>query len=375
MKYFKKYSLILSASVFAFSFLSGASSSYAQAKLPEETINLSFKSVELRDLLKIMAESVKLNMVLSEKISGTSSIELNHVAWNEAFEMILASKGLSYKYHGKILWVGPFEELNQQGRRLEASPATPARPPQVMIEARIVEADHRFARNLGVKLGAKTARTPTLNSDQALNADQSSQIESSLGADGLNGFAASTATAAITMFSKGTSQLLQLELSSLEASGKGNIVANPRIVTANQVKATIEQGTELPYQTSSKEGSRVQFRKANLKLEVTPKILDNSQVSMEVEISKDTIGMKTEQGYAIDTKHLKSQIIVEDGGTAVIGGIFLHTEREDVVKVPFIGDIPLLGLLFQHKAKINDKTELLVFLTPSLLPTQTKATN
>jgi type IV pilus assembly protein PilQ len=168
------------------------------------------------------------------------------------------------------------------------------------------------------------------------------------------------------MLNKKATQLLQIELSSLESDGRGRIVSNPRIVTTNEVKAMIEQGTELPYQTSTKDGARVHFRKANLRLEVTPKIQDGS-IQMDVEISKDTIGTKTEQGYAIDTKHLRSQIMVEDGGTVVIGGIFLQIEREDVLRIPFLGEIPILGNLFKHQAKITDKTELLVFLTPTLI--------
>jgi type IV pilus assembly protein PilQ len=149
----------------------------------------------------------------------------------------------------------------------------------------------------------------------------------------------------------------------LESDGNGNIIANPRIITANRTLATIEQGTELPYQSNSKEGSKVQFRKANLKLEVTPTI-NHQHILLDVEISKDSVGMKTEQGFAINTKHLKSQILVENGGTVIIGGIYLQTERDDIVKIPLLGDLPILGKLFQHKTTLKDKTELLVFLTP-----------
>ena len=229
---------------------------------------------------------------------------------------------------------------------------------QILIEARIVEADSRFARNLGVKLGISNTSVTTPNQTP------SPRLHSDLGADGLHGFPASSA--AITMLNKKATQLLQIELSSLESDGRGRIVSNPRIVTTNEVKAMIEQGTELPYQTSTKDGARVHFRKANLRLEVTPKIQDGS-IQMDVEISKDTIGTKTEQGYAIDTKHLRSQIMVEDGVTVVIGGIFLQIDREDVLRIPFLGEIPILGNLFKHQAKITDKTELLVFLTPTLI--------
>jgi type IV pilus assembly protein PilQ len=337
----------------------------AAKALPRDNVHLNFETVELRNLLKAMADIGGVNLMLSEKVNGYTSVRLNNVPWQEAFESILNNKGLGYLLQGEIIWVAPNEELasfEKNSRSNNSKQPNLALTHQVMIEARIVEADHRFARNLGIKLGAKKL----LQQQRASQQDNSqATLDSPLSGEGVNGFPASNA--AITMFSKGASEFVQLELTALEANGQGNIVANPRVVTADQVKALIEQGTELPYQTSSKEGSRVQFRKANLRLEVIPKIMPNRQVLMDVDISKDTVGMKTEQGYAIDTKHLRSQIVIEDGGTAVIGGVFMQTEREDIVQVPILGDIPLLGALFRHKAKIKDKTELLVFLTPTLI--------
>lgn len=332
--------------------------------ISQEKISLNFEDVELKLLLKTLASIGNVNIILSDKVSGHTSIQLNNVSWQAALESILANKGLSYLLQDQIIWIAPNEELAlfEKNSRLSTSKLeNQVATYQIMIEAKIVEADHRFAKNLGVKLGAKKQFSKESIDKQSSN----TTIDSPLIGDGLNGFPASQA--AITMFSKGASDFVQLELSALEANGQGNIVANPRVVTADQVKALIEQGTELPYQTSSKEGSRVQFRKANLKLEVIPKILPNKRVLMDIDISKDTLGMKTEQGYAIDTKHLRSQIVIEDGGTAVIGGVFMQTEREDVVQVPILGDIPIIGALFRHKAKIKDKTELLVFLTPTLI--------
>lgn len=335
-------------------------STLLENKFPSSRISLSFSQVPLKDLFKLLGEIGNINLIGVDKLNGMTSIELVDVPWNEAFEMLLHSHQLGYKQYGMIVWVAPIELLRSFEKNHSSHASSVKFEKQVLIEARIVEADYRFARNLGVKFGI-TQRTDQNNNPLK---NPSFNYESDLKAEGLNGFPASSSS--ITMFSKGASQLLHFELSALESDGKGNIIANPRIVTANQVKAVIEQGTELPYQTSTKEGSKVQFRKANLKLEVTPTIREG-QIQMEVEISKDTIGMKTEQGFAIDTKHLRSQIIVEDGGTVVIGGIFLQTEREDIVQVPLLGRLPILGNLFKHRAKIKDKTELLVFLTPSLI--------
>ena len=335
-----------------------------QKPLPQDKVHLNFEQVDLRDLLKAMADIGGINLILSDKVAGQTNIRLNNVPWQEAFESVLANKGLAYLLKGEIIWIASNDELvlfEKNSRINQSKNVSLASTHQIMIEARIVEADHRFAKNLGVKLGAKKL----INTGNNAIPNSHANIDSPLTGDGLNGFPAGQA--AVTMFSKGASEFVQLELSALEANGEGNIVANPRVVTADQVKALIEQGTELPYQTSSKEGARVQFRKANLRLEVIPKILSDKRVLMDIDISKDTIGMKTEQGYAIDTKHLRSQIVIEDGGTAVIGGIFMQTEREDVVQIPLLGDIPLIGTLFRHKARIKDKTELLVFLTPTLI--------
>lgn len=154
----------------------------------------------------------------------------------------------------------------------------------------------------------------------------------------------------------------------MEADGKGKVVSSPRVVTADKVKALIEQGTELPYQVASASGATsIAFRKANLMLEVTPQITPEGNVILELDINKDTVGQLTDAGYAIDTKHIKTQVLVENGGTVVIGGIFTQTESEDVAKVPFFGDLPGLGVLFRNKSTRMEKREMLVFITPKAL--------
>lgn len=342
---------------------------HAQSNLlPQQLINLSFQKIQIRQLFHLLSDLGKINLVVSDSISGHVEVNLHQAKWSDAFQAILAQNNLVYLTIGNLIWITSPEELNTHKSHLQLNSKTtvPIRQSQVMIEARIVEADQRFARNLGVKLGARPNDLNAKNQQGDIQpSSKQLNLSSDLLAEGLNGFL--PASTSITMLSKGATQLLQLELNALEANGNGNIVANPRVVTANGVKALIEQGTELPYQTSNKEGSKIHFRKANLRLEVTPKILAHRQVMMHVEISKDTVGMKTEQGYAIDTKNLKSQITIEDGGTAVIGGIYLHTQRNDFVKIPFLGDLPIIGSLFKHQAKMNDKTELLVFITPSLI--------
>lgn len=327
-------------------------------------ISLHFAHIEVSELLQILARLGATNFLLSESIQGRMSIDLKNTAWHTALDSILASRGLRMIRQGDIYWIGPHAEILsfQKYRRDDA--ALPfggdhlTSPRQILIEARIVEADHRFARNLGVKLG--------LHAD-GVRGNPENKVASTidLGAAGLAGFDPSILAA--TLLSKGATRLLQMELSALESDGQGKILSNPRIMTADQVKATIEQGTELPYQTSSQTGSKLQFRKANLRLEVVPKIHPDGKISMLVSINKDTVGMKTEQGYAIDTKNLSSEVTVENGGTVIIGGVYQTTEREDIAKVPLLGDIPWIGHFFQHKSSLRDKTELLVFITPTIL--------
>jgi len=145
-------------------------------------------------------------------------------------------------------------------------------------------------------------------------------------------------------------------------------VSSPRVVTADQVKALIEQGTEFPYQTATSSGATaVEFRKANLKLEVTPQITPEGSIILDVNVSKDSRGETTAQGIAINTKRVETQVLVENGGTVVIGGIFELSESQDVSKVPVLGDIPVLGNLFKNTNRISNKSELLIFITPRVI--------
>lgn len=259
---------------------------------------------------------------------------------------------------------------------------------QVLIEARIVEASDSFGRSLGARLGGSDLRGvrggeagyPAAGANRvaiggSYNAVSSTTTESvntmdttntsfvNLPSSGVGGFL--PAAFAVSLFSSAANRFLNLEISALEADGRGKIVSSPRVVTADQVKALIEQGTEFPYQTATSSGATaVAFRKANLKLEVTPQITPEGGIILDVDINKDSRGETTAAGIAIDTKHVQTQVLVENGGTVVIGGIFSEESRDTVTKVPLLGDIPILGNLFKNKNNSTNKTELLIFLTP-----------
>jgi type IV pilus assembly protein PilQ len=275
------------------------------------------------------------------------------------------------------LFVTDIPSRLQQVQELIAKLDIPIR--QVMIEARIVEADDSFGKSLGVRLGGgvRGFNVGSVNGNQiqgnfgstygavSTGPTLTSQPFVSLPANPGNALAASYA---LSLFSPNASRFLSLEISALESDGKGRIVSSPRVVTADQVKALIEQGTEFPYQTATSSGATaIAFRKANLKLEVTPQITPEGNIILDLDINKDSRGESTPDGIAINTKHVQTQVLVENGGTVVIGGIFEQTERDQVNKVPLLGDLPALGNLFKSRERIANKSELLIFITPRVL--------
>jgi len=269
---------------------------------------------------------------------------------------------------------------------------------QVLIEARIVEASDSFGKSLGVRLGGSDLRgirggdpgyaisgtnrvafggtynavSATTGETIAGALDTVSTTFVNLPAAGQGGFSASSF--AISLFSAAANRFLNLELSALEADGKGKLVSSPRVVTADQTKALIEQGTEFPYQQATSSGATsVVFRRATLKLEVTPQITPEGNIILDLDINKDSRGETTAAGIAINTKKVKTQVLVENGGTVVIGGIFELVEAETEARVPLLGDLPIAGNLFKQRTRSANKQEMLVFITPKMISDRSAA--
>jgi type IV pilus assembly protein PilQ len=271
----------------------------------------------------------------------------------------------------------------EEVRKLLAKIDVPVR--QVMIEARIVEADESFSRNLGARFGylERGGTRPIAGAQSTIggelqNTGQAAGLvtgtasltgpgtQSALPANGLNGFNAGQFS--FVLFNSAATRVLSLEISALEADGKGKIIASPRVLTADQVEALIEQGTEIPYQQATSSGATsVSFRKANLALKVKPQITPEGNVIMTLDVNKDQPGATTPAGVQINTKHVKTEVLVENGGTVVIGGIYEQNDRTDITKVPLLGDLPLIGWLFKNNTTATSKTELLVFITPRVM--------
>ncbi|HMA90252.1 MAG TPA: type IV pilus secretin PilQ [Burkholderiales bacterium] len=261
---------------------------------------------------------------------------------------------------------------------------------QVMIEARIVEASDTFSRNLGVRLGYHDMGAPPGHgvfgsnqtrftaggglADTGFHTGQSATTPAfpndsssvNLPAAGLNGFNAGQFS--FILFNSALTQFLNLEINALEADGKGKIISSPRVLTADQVEAVIEQGTEIPYQQATSSGATsVSFRKASLSLKVKPQITPDGNIIMTLDVNNDSPGTTTPAGVQINTKHVKTEVLVENGGTVVIGGIYQQNDRTDITQVPLLGDLPVVGYLFRNKATSTNKTELLVFITPKIV--------
>ncbi len=239
---------------------------------------------------------------------------------------------------------------------------------QVLIEARIVEARDTFGRSLGVKFGGgydRAGRGSIGSGYDSFGTTTNSpfvNLPAGLSTGGTAG------TLALSIFNSGLTRFLSLELSAMEAEGVGKVISSPRLLTADQTQAVIEQGTEYPYtQTAPNGATTIAFKKAVLKLEVVPQITPEGNIIMDLDLNKDSRGETTLQGVAIDTKHIKTQVLVENGGTVVIGGIFEMEETNQVNKVPVLGDIPGVGNLFKSRTRESTKREMLVFITPRMV--------
>lgn len=241
---------------------------------------------------------------------------------------------------------------------------------QVLIESRLVEATDTFSKNLGSKFGVQSSYT---GSGVAVNQGATVGTDGAIfGGNGLNvnlpsaGVGQALAgTLGLTLAKLGTGSLLSLELTALEAEGKGKIISSPRLVTANGQKAKIEQGQERVFTTSVLGVGTVVTKKAVLKLEVTPRITPDDRVIMDVTVSKDNFA-DAEQGI-LNIKDVETQVLLDNGETVVIGGIYEMDANSSVSQVPFFGDLPLLGWLFKRDQQLDNKTELLIFLTPRIL--------
>jgi len=350
-----------------------------------ETADLEAKAA-LNELEPLYSEFLQVNYAkassLSDLISGSGG------------NSMLSDRGsVGIDDRTNTLLIQDTAETLQNIRRLVRALDVPIR--QVLIESRIVVVNDDFSRSLGVRLGAtgykenSTDGATVISGNGAGTDTMISSIVDNLG-DPNNGtifpielpalsdrynvnVPVADAAGRFALAILETDYLVDLELTALETEGRGEIVSTPRLITANQKEARIEQGVEIPFQQSASSGATTtQFKKAVLSLTVTPQITPDNKVIMDILVSKDNVGELVPSatgGFvpSIDTRTIETQVLVNDGQTVVLGGIYETERRELVTKVPWLGDIPGVGVLFRSKTNITNKAELLIFVTPKIL--------
>ena len=419
-----------------------------------DLLDLNFQDIEVRDVLELIADFKSLNLVASDSVQGTITLNLNKVPWDQALDIIMRSKGLDMRKQGNILLIAPIEEiaereqkeieskkkleelapletyvarvkyaeakeiykffnapraqangsgqqragggggqgstfsiLSERGsaivdertntiiltdigdkidefKRLLARIDIPVK--QVLIEARIVKAESDFRKELGASWGLA-------GSDQvdfSLGNSTSGTLQGILATD----LGISDPGAAFSLSYLSNNLLIDLELSALESGGFGEIVSQPKVLTADKKKASIKSGVEIPYQAVTNNGDaagavvETQFKEAVLQLEVTPQITPDNRVIMDILVKQDSIGSFTVNGEpAINVTEITTQALVGNGQTLVLGGIFQSEELTGDQKVPILGDLPLVGNLFKKQMRTRDKREILIFITPKII--------
>ena len=397
-----------------------------------DKLTLNFQNISTREALSVIADFTGLNMVISDTVTGSLTLRLKDVPWDQALDIILQSKGLDMRKNGNVIQVAPREEIATKEKldfsaRQEITELEPLRTEnfqlayakaadfvrlisddkqkllskrgsaisdtrtnmlfvqdtpsrleeirrfikivdvpvrQVLIEARFVEASETFNHTLGGRLGYVG---PTQATGGGFNAGNFQRGAVS-GNVNLPGAASGLGGLTLTLFNAAATKTLTLELNASATDGTTKNIASPRVVTGDKTQALIESGVEVPYlQASSSGATNVAFKKAVLSLKVTPQITPEDHVAMKVAVNQDTVGNIYSGVPSINTKKVETEVLVDNGGTVVIGGVYTQDESDSTQGVTGLKDIPILGWLFKQNTLLKSKKELLVFITPKIL--------
>lgn len=396
-----------------------------------EKLSLNFQDIDVRSVLQLIADFTDLNLVASDTVQGNITLRLQNVPWDQALDLVLQTQGLDKRKIGNVLLVAPADEIaarerqemevqkqiaelaplrreliqvnyakasqiaalfqsvtsgngDQRGsvtvddrtnsiiayqtqeqldelRRVVAQLDIPVR--QVMIEARIVEANVDYSKSLGVRWGG--ALSTGSGNWTATGQDGAGSPFVDLGA--------SSSTSGLGIGFLSNHAILDLQLSAMEKTGNGEVVSQPKVVTSDKETAKILKGAEIPYQEASSSGATsTSFKEAALSLEVTPQITPDNRIIMDVKVTKDEpdFANALDGVPPIKKNEVNANVLVSDGETIVIGGVFSNTQTKSVDKVPFLGDLPFLGRMFRRDTVTDQKSELLVFITPRIMNNQ-----
>jgi type IV pilus assembly protein PilQ len=413
-----------------------------------ERLSLNFQDIEVRSVLQLLADFTGTNIVVSDTVSGSLTLRMQNVPWDQALDIVLKTKGLAKRESGNVMLIAPSEEIAareklelesqkqieelsplysdfiqvnyakasdlatllqsgdsslmsdrgkvtvddrtntlliqdtaeklEQIRRMVARLDIPVR--QVLIESRIVLANNDFAKDLGVRFGF-SHNSQSNAADFVLGgkrpgdvnyADTITAYEAPAGS-GNEGLlvdlpVANPSGALGIALGKLGSNLLALELSAMQLEDRGEVISSPRVITSNQQEASIQQGVEIPYQEASSSGATsVSFKEAVLELKVTPQITPDDRIIMDLNVSKDSVGQIFAGVPSIDTRNVSTRVLVDNGETLVLGGIYEQERGKEVERVPFFGELPGVGWLFKTERNRNDKSEMLIFVTPKII--------
>jgi len=418
-----------------------------------DRISLNFQNIEVRAVLQLIADFTELNLVASDSVTGSITLRLQNVPWDQALDLVLKTQGLDSRQIGNVLMVAPAQEIAERERQeIEANKQLAELAPlqsefiriryakavdvvslfeagseeggslisergsvvvdertnsivvtdtaaklaeirdliekvdipirQVMIEARIVVANSNIDEQLGIRWGGGYLN---VNGDKFTSIGGDTASVTSLNNQLIDGgrvnmpsapfvdLGVAEATSGFAVGFTSTDLFLTAELSALEASGQGEVVSQPKVITGDKQKAVIKSGREIPYQEGAASGATTTaFKEAVLKLDVTPNITPDDRVLLDLVVNQDSVGDLVPSGNGgliptIETTELTTQVLVGNGETVVLGGVFKNEELTKVEKVPLLGDIPYLGNLFKSTANSQIKQETLIFITPRIL--------
>jgi len=332
-----------------------------QAKMIEQQTKLAPIQTEYIQLSYAKVEDIE-KLITSNKTASNNNLSNSND--NKNNESLLSSRGsISIDKRTNTLIVNDTEPFIVKIRKMIDLLDVPVK--QVMVEARVVTADTNFTRELGVKWGLQRNNPvfPNKPGSNVWGGNYSPSFD--LGID----LAAANAVGTFNFgLLKISDYMLNLQLTAMQADGYGEVLSAPKVLTGDKQKAYILRGDQLPYQTwSADTGTKTEFMDANLKLEVTPSITPDGKVQMSLKIQKDTVGQLTDAGYALKTNEIETNVLVDDGETVVLGGIFDDAKTNSYEKVPFLSDLPVIGHLFKSSVKTNQQSELLIFITPRIV--------
>ncbi len=333
---------------------------------------------QVQELAPLRTDFVQVNYAKAEDMAA-----LVRGTGGEAGGLLSERGSLSIDQRTNTLIVQDTDINLSEIRRLVTRLDIPVR--QVLIESRIVVANDDFTNELGVRFGYShngeigdegvlVGGTRPGNTD--FGGNTGFEVPAGSGNEGLLVDLPAVGAAGSVGLAVGKigSYLLQLELSAMEQENRGDIISSPRVVTANQKEAFIKQGVEIPFQEASSSGATsISFKEAVLGLTVTPLITPDDRVLLDLEVSQDSRGEDTPSGPAIDTRSVNTQVLVDNGETVVLGGVFERTKRKDVERIPFFGELPLVGWLFRNTVRVDENSELLIFVTPKILDERVSA--